>query len=119
MTNYDYYSKTADRLESLLDLAVADALRAKGCSMRLKLPGDYFTGGWERWLESEFIEELREEPLISETPQNMTAEQYNAQAVTDRLEEIISLISRVNTPFAQALRDIIEEAAENVRLLTG
>lgn len=116
MTNFEYYGQSADELTRLLSAATDAALRAKGCSMKLMFPPD---GDWYEWLSSEYDGELPVEPLFPETPQNETAEQYNAGIVRDKLEEILSLVSRINTPFGQAVSDIIGEAIEDVEMLGG
>lgn len=116
MTNFEHYRQNEDELTRLLSAATDDALRAKGCSMKLTFPPD---GDWYEWLLSEYDGELPVEPLFPETPQNETVEQYNARMVTDKLEEILSLVSRVNTPFAQAVADILTEAMESVQALAG
>lgn len=116
MTNFEYYRQNADELTRLLSAATDDALRAKGCSVKLTFPPD---GDWYEWLASEYDGELPVEPLFPETPENETAEQYNARIVTDKLEEILSLVARVNTPFGQAVTDILTEATESVQALAG
>lgn len=116
MTNFEYYGQSADELTRLLSAATDDALRAKGCSMKLMFPPD---GDWYDWLSSEYDGELPVEPLFPEAPQSETAERYNARMVTGKLEEILSLVSRVNTPFGQAVSDIIGEAIEGIEMLGG
>lgn len=115
MTNFDYYAKNPDELTRLLSAATDDALRAKGCSVKLTFPPD---GDWYEWLMSE-QEELPLVPLFPELPQNETVEQYNARIVVDKLKEIWELTERVNTPFGQAVSDIIGEAIEGVAQLGG
>lgn len=116
MTNFEHYGKSADELTCLLSAATDDALRAKGCSMKLMFPPD---GDWYEWLLSEYDGELPVETLFPEAPQSETAEQYNAGLVRDKLEEILSFVSRINTPFGQAMSDIIGEAIEGVEMLGG
>ena len=110
MTNFEHYTKSPERLEELLYGAVDDALSAKGCSMRLKLPPDEFSY-WESWLESEYVDGLPTPPMFPEEPtQNMTPEQRNAQIVTDKLQDILNIIQSNPTPFAQTVREILNEA---------
>ena len=116
MTNFEYYGQDESELTRLLSAATDDALHAKGCPMKLMFPPD---GDWYEWLLSEYNGELPVEPLFPESPQSETAEQYNARVVTDKLEEILSFVSRVNTPFGQAVIDIIGEAIEGVKMLGG
>lgn len=115
MTNFDYYAKNPGKLTRLLSAATDDALRAKGCSVKLTFPPD---GDWYEWLMSE-QDELPLAPLFPEPPQSETAEQYNKRLVVGKLEEIRGLTERVNTPFGQAMSDIIGEAIESVEHLGG
>lgn len=109
MTNFDYYTKTPERLDELLYGAVDDALAARGCALKLKFPPDE-CDSWQDWLESEYVDGLPKLPLFpDETPQYMTAEQRNAQVVTDKLQDILNMIQSNPTPFAQAARDILNK----------
>lgn len=109
MTNFERYAENPEELTCLLSAATDAALRAKGCSMKLDFPPD---GDWLEWLMSE-ESELPLSPLFEE-PQGETAEQYNARIVIDKLTEIRELTERVNTPFGQAVSDILGEAIEGV-----
>lgn len=115
MTNFDYYARNPDELTRLLSAATDEALRAKGCSMRLTFPPD---GDWYEWLMSDQTD-LPLAPFFPEPLQSETAEQYNKRIVTDKLNEIMELVSRVNTSFAQAVIDILGEATESVEKLGG
>lgn len=114
MTNFERYAESLYELERLLSAATDAALRAKGCSVKLDFPPD---GDWYEWLRAE-EQDLPLAPPFPE-PQSETAERYNANAVMDKLEEIKSSIAHIQTPFAQAIRDILDEAIEGVEQLSG
>lgn len=116
MTNFEYYAQSADELTRLLSAATDDALRAKGCSVKLSFPPDD-GGNWGDWLEAEYDGEFPAPPLFPDPPKSETANEYNIRIVTDALEAILDGIARIDTPFAQAVRDIITEAQEEVREL--
>lgn len=118
MTNFEYYAQDPSVLDTLLYAAVGDALRAKGCSLKLKFPPDD-CADWETWLNQEYDGGLTLPPMFPEPPQSETAEQYNVRIITDKLEEIKAAVAHIQTPFEQAVRDILDEAAENVQALAG
>lgn len=59
MTNFEFYTKNARNLAHLIEMAVDDALAAKGCSLDLKYPeklsnsDDTLMVTWESWLNEE------------------------------------------------------------------
>lgn len=118
MTNFEYYTESPAALEELLYGAVDDALSARGCTMRLKLPPDECED-WQSWLKAEYDGGLPSGPLLPEPPPHMTPEQHNAQILTDKLEDILKLWSKNTTPFAQSARKILNQAIDGVRALVG
>lgn len=114
MTNFERYAESPYEMERLLSAATDAALRAKGCSVKLDFPPD---GDWYEWLQAE-EQDLPLAPPFPE-PQRETAERYNAKMVTDKLAEIRDAIAYIQTPFAQAALDILDEAIESVEQLGG
>lgn len=59
MTNFEFYTKDARNLACLIEMAVDDALAAKGCSLDLKYPeklsnsDDTLMVTWASWLNEE------------------------------------------------------------------
>lgn len=60
MTKFEFYTRTPERLADLLDRAVEDALKAKGCSLDLTLPESLSNASndtvvtWESLLKEEY-----------------------------------------------------------------
>lgn len=58
MTNFELVTQNEATLEQFISAVVDDALEAKGCSVELKLPGDFHPEtdiyfGWAEWLKEE------------------------------------------------------------------
>lgn len=59
MTNFEFYAKNARNLAHLIEMAVDDALAAKGCSLELTCPEKLSSADdnrmvtWESWLNEE------------------------------------------------------------------
>ena len=59
MTNFEFYTKDARNLACLIEMAVDDALAAKGCSLELTCPeklsnaDDTRMVTWASWLNEE------------------------------------------------------------------
>ena len=60
MTRFEFYSKTPENMEMLIEKAVDDALSAEGCSLNLTLPedrigedGERYARTWADWLQDD------------------------------------------------------------------
>lgn len=57
LTNFQYYTKSPEALEELLERVVEDSLMAEGCSLKLTLPPLSENGEtrfWAEWLKEDY-----------------------------------------------------------------